>query len=178
MGRAIAAFERTLISNNSRFDQYARGDVGALSSLEIRGMINFSEVGCDNCHNGPMFSDYELHVLGVAENKKLNTPDDGDGTFAFRTPSLRNLALTAPYMHNGIFKTLDEVLEFYDDVDDEIQNPNITTSSRDEKLNRLKLQDDKVASIIAFLSALNDEDFDRTVPTSVPSKLNPGGNIK
>lgn len=177
LGKAIAAFERTLISNNSRFDQYARGDKSALTSLEIRGMINFSEVGCANCHNGPMFSDFELHVLTVPENEKLNAPDIGSGEFAFRTPSLRNLNLTAPYMHNGVFSTLDEVLEFYDDVDEESQNPNIESNKRAEKLRQLDLPDDKVASIIAFLNSLNDETFDKDIIARVPSNLKPGGNI-
>lgn len=178
IGKAIAAFERTLIANNSRFDQYANGDITALSSLELRGMINFTEVGCANCHNGPMFSDYELHVLTVPENEKLNTPDNGNGEFAFRTPSLRNLDLTAPYMHNGVFTTLEEVMDFYDDVDDESQNPNIESQNRDEKLRLLDIPDDKVTSIIAFLNSLNDEHFDNEILTEVPSKLNPGGSIE
>ncbi len=178
LGKAIAAFERTLLSNNSRFDQYANGDKTALTSLEIRGMINFTEVGCANCHNGPMFSDFELHVLTVPENEKLNTIDNGNGEFAFRTPTLRNLNLTAPYMHNGLFSTLDEVMDFYDDVDDVSQNSNIESQNRDEKLNQLDLPDDKVASIIAFLNTLNDENFDKIIPNKVPSNLNPGGNIE
>jgi len=177
LGKAMAAFERTLISSNSRFDQYANGDKSALTSLEIRGMINFSEVGCANCHNGPMFSDFELHVLTVPENEKLTVPDNGDGEFAFRTPTLRNLKLTAPYMHNGVLNTLEEVLEFYDDADDESQNSNIGSEKRADKLRQIDIPDDKVASIIAFLNALNDDDFDKEIPNTVPSNLNPGGNI-
>jgi len=178
LGKAIASFERALVSNNSRFDQYAKGNRSALSSLEIRGMLNFSQVGCANCHNGPMFSDYELHILTVPDNEKLSTPDDGNGEFAFRTPTLRNLGLTAPYMHNGIFPSLEEVMAFYDDVDDESMNPNIASSQRDDKLNLLNIPDDKVASIIAFLNTLNDEGFDKSVPVEVPSGLAPGGNIE
>ena len=177
LGKAIAAFERTLISNNSRFDQYANGDRSALTSLEIRGMINFSEVGCANCHSGPMFSDFEMHVLTVPENEKLNIPDNGNGEFAFRTPTLRNLKLTAPYMHNGIFNTLEDVLDFYDDIGGESQNPNIESGKMDAKLRQLDFQDDKISSIIAFLNTLNDETFDKEIPNQVPSKLNPGGNI-
>lgn len=178
LGKAIATFERTLIAKNSRFDQYAKGDRTALSSLEIRGMINFSEVGCSNCHNGPMFSDYELHILTVPENEKLNEPDKGNGEFAFRTPSLRNLEFTAPYMHNGVFKSLEDVLDFYDDVDEESLNVNIDNDKKDKKLKELDLPDDKVASIIAFLKTLSDENFDKEVPLQVPSNLNPGGNIE
>jgi len=125
-----------------------------------------------------MFSDYELHILTVPDNEKLSTPDDGNGEFAFRTPTLRNLGLTAPYMHNGIFPSLEEVMAFYDDVDDESMNPNIASSQRDDKLNLLNIPDDKVASIIAFLNTLNDEGFDKSVPVEVPSGLAPGGNIE
>ena len=178
LGKAIASFERALVSNNSRFDQYAKGNRSALSSLEIRGMLNFSQVGCANCHNGPMFSDYELHILTVPDNEKLSTPDDGNGEFAFRTPTLRKLGLTAPYMHNGVFPSLEEVMAFYDDVDDESMNPNVASSQRDDKLNQLDIPDDKVASIIAFLNTLNDEGFDKSIPVEVPSGLVPGGNIE
>ncbi len=177
LGRAIAAFERTLIANQSRFDQYAAGNPNALSSLELRGMMNFIETGCANCHGGPMFSDFELHVLTVPENGKLPLIDDGDGTFAFRTPTLRNLDVTAPYMHNGVFSTLEEVLEFYDDAVDESQNPNIPSERRDEKLRQLELNDDELSSIVAFLRSLNDNDFDAEIVKEVPSGLNPGGNI-
>lgn len=177
LGKAIAVFERTLIANQSRFDQYAAGKTNALSSFELRGMMNFIETGCANCHGGPMFSDFELHVLTVPDNDKLNILDDGDGTFAFRTPTLRNLDLTAPYMHNGIFATLEEVLEFYDEVVDESQNSNVPSGQRDEKIRQLELNDDEISSIIAFLRSLNDNDFDAEIIKRVPSGLNPGGNI-
>ncbi len=177
LGKAIASFERSLTANDSKFDQYINGDASALSSLEIRGMINFTEVGCANCHSGPMFSDFELHVLTVPENDKLLEADRGDGNFAFRTPSLRNLVQTAPYMHNGIFETLEEVMEFYDDADDESQNSNVPSQNRDEKLEQLNIPDDKVASIIAFLKALDDDNFDKEIINEVPSKLPAGGAI-
>jgi len=177
LGKSIAAFERTLIANQSRFDQYAAGDPNALSSFEIRGMMNFIETGCANCHGGPMFSDFELHVLTVPDNDKLNILDDGDGSFAFRTPTLRNLDITSPYMHNGVFSTLEEVLEFYDEAADASQNPNVSSAQRDKKLRQLQLNDDEVSSIIAFLRSLNDNDFDAEIIKAVPSGLNPGGNI-
>ncbi len=106
MGKAIAAFERTLVTNNSRFDKYMRGDDNAILLSEKDGFELFKKVGCVNCHNGPMFSDYKMHVLGVPENNKLPIPDAGvKDSFRFRTPSLRNLRFTAPYMHNGSLKT-------------------------------------------------------------------------
>ena len=141
-------------------------------------MMNFIEAGCAECHSGPMFSDFELHVLTVPENDKLNEIDFGDGNFAFRTPTLRNLSSTAPYMHNGVFQTLEEVLEFYDEVDDSSQNPHIPSSARAEELGRLDLPDDQVSSIIAFIKALDDPHFDKSIPAQVPSQLKPGGNIE
>jgi len=177
IGKSIAAFERTLIGADSRFDQYVAGDENAMTSLEIRGMLNFIEGGCVACHGGPMFSDYELHVLTVPENQKLEMVDRGDDNFAFRTPSLRNLAYTAPYMHNGVFNTLEEVIEFYDEVDSESQNPNISSSLRDVQLNQLDIPDDQKKSILAFLNSLNDLEFNDEIIKSVPSGLNPGGNI-
>ena len=124
------------------------------------------------------FSDYEMHVLTVPENDKLKILDKGNGDFAFRTPTLRNLGMTAPYMHNGVFETLEDVLQFYDDVDEDSQNPNIPSALRDEKLRQLQLSDDKVASIIAFLDSLNDKNFDTEILKEVPSGLPPGGNIQ
>jgi cytochrome c peroxidase len=181
IGKAIGAFERTLVAKNSKFDRYAAGDTKAMSALELRGMVNFIEAGCIKCHNGPMFSDYKLHVTGISDSPKLKETDKGDGKFAFRTPSLRNLRLTAPYMHNGNFKNLEEVLAFYEELNAVAAasaNPNIKTDQMDIALRPLGMIDAQVPSIIAFLNALNDNDFDKTVPANVPSKLHPGGNIK
>ncbi len=184
LGKAIAAFERTLVTNNSRFDQYMRGDGGAISIREKDGFELFKTVGCINCHNGPMFSDYKMHVLGVPENSKLTAVDIGAAdvvdkdSFAFRTPSLRNLRFTAPYMHNGEFMTLRRVLEFYEDISNNIQrNPNVAPSQFDPFVRELKLSVKEMALIIAFLNSLNDDEFDKSIPQSVPSGLPVGGLI-
>jgi cytochrome c peroxidase len=105
LAQAIAAFERTLVAMNSPFDRFRAGDVNALTAQQRRGLEVFDRVGCDRCHDGPMFSDFDLHAEGVGEHAKLAMPDEGGGRFRFRTPSLRNLALTAPYMHNGTLAT-------------------------------------------------------------------------
>lgn len=177
---AIATFERGIVANNSRFDQYMRGNTQALSSLEVQGMNAFIQVGCADCHSGPMFSDYELHTIGVRDN--ISPPDAGaTNRFDFRTPTLRNLNLTAPYMHNGIHNTLEEVMEFYEEVgegDDDQRNANVSEGQLDEEIRDLELDDDHVAAIIAFLNTLNDDSFDKTVPESVPSGLPVGGNIE
>ena len=177
MAKAIATFERTLLANNSPFDRYMRGDENAMTAEQIEGMNEFIEVGCVACHSGAMFSDYELHVLGVRDNNKLNESDDGDGNYAFRTPTLRNLAYTAPYMHNGEFNTLNRVLDFYDDNNDDAQNGNVRDNDLDINLRRLEgINRRSRDEIIAFLNALNDDNFDRTIPTNVPSGLQPGGH--
>lgn len=177
VARAIAAFERTLVTPDSPFDRYAAGDADALTSLELRGLINFLDVGCADCHGGPMFADYELHVLGTPESALLSEPDRGDGTFAFRTPTLRNLALTAPYMHNGTLGTLEDVMDFYFLPDAGSQNAHISDAELAGEFTGLTMSNDQINSITAFLGALNDESFDREVPADVPSGLRPGGAL-
>ena len=179
LGKALAAFQRTLLANNSPFDRYMRGDPGAMTGAQIQGMRRFERAGCANCHSGPMFSDYQLHVLAIPDNRKLPESDQGaNQTYAFRTASLRNLAYTAPYMHSGVFRTLDDVLDFYDDARRRPRNRNVGRDQLDPLLRRLRGVDDSEEEIIEFLSALNDDSFDRTIPTRVPSGLHPGGRIK
>ena len=189
LAKALAAFGRSLVANNAPFDRYMRGDRMAMTPAQIEGMRQFERVGCAECHNGPMFSDYKPHVLGVPDNGTLKQTDRGIadtpdafrtasfvGTpYAFRTASLRNLRFTAPYMHNGRFSTLAGVLEFYDDAP---ENPNVRRRDVDRLVRRLDDPDDEADSIIAFLDALNDESFDKTIPSRVPSGLNPGGRIQ
>src|SRR5213592_3538784 len=156
LGRAIAAFERTLLANNSPFDRYMRGDRSAMTEEQVSGMRRFESVGCVKCHNGPMFSDYKLHVMGVPDNPALPASDDGAqkppcpaspqepraaasraacDSYAFRTASLRNLAFTAPYEHNGMFRTLSTVVGFYEDArGGRSRNPNVSSEKLDPLL--------------------------------------------
>jgi cytochrome c peroxidase len=192
MGDAIAAFERSLVAMNSPFDRFRAGDFDALTAQQRRGLETFDEVGCDRCHDGPMFSDFDHHAEGVAEHPLLAQPDVGAGRFRFRTPSLRNVALTAPYMHNGMLATLQDVLRYYDNGRSE--NPNVS-NERDRDGDRGRnnggiarlsgqfrrvddMSDSERADIIAFLNALSDTNFDRTIPARVPSGLPPGGHIR
>lgn len=101
LAEAIAEFERTLTAMDSPVDRFRAGDTTALTSQQRRGMEECDDAGCDRCHEGPMFSDFDLRAEGVAEHPLLTEADTGGGRFRFRTPSLRNVALTAPYMHNG-----------------------------------------------------------------------------
>ena len=192
VGDAIAAFERSLVAMNSPFDRFRAGDFDALDAQQRRGLATFDQVGCDRCHEGPMFSDFDLHAEGVAEHPLLAQPDAGAGRFRFRTPTLRNIALTAPYMHNGMLPTLQDVLRFYDNGRSE--NPNVSNERdrdgdrrrNDNGLARLSgqfrrvddMSEDEMADIIAFLNALTDTNFDRTIPARVPSGLPVGGLIR
>jgi len=186
LGRAIAAFERSLVAMNSPVDRFLAGDTGALTDQERRGMEAFDAAGCDRCHGGVMFSDYALRAEGVKEHPLLSEPDEGGGRFRFRTPTLRNVALTAPYMHNGVLATLEDVLRFYDEGRSE--NPYVSnergrrgdgaTPRVDGRFRRIRDMDDgAMQDIIAFLGALTDEGFDRQIPAKVPSGLQVGGQI-
>ena len=194
LARAIVAFERSLVTRNSPYDRFLAGDEDALTAQERRGLEEFDDADCTDCHDGPMLSDFDLVAEGVAENPILAEPDVGDGRFRFRTPTLRNVALTAPYMHNGMLETLEDVLEFYDRGRSE--NPNVVDRRRRRRddadvpgtqvaRGRLSAQfrgvdnmsEREMADIVAFLEALTDPDFDRTVPERVPSGLPPGGRI-
>jgi cytochrome c peroxidase len=195
IGDAIAAFERSLVAINSPFDRFRAGDFDALTAQQRRGMAAFDEVGCDRCHDGPMFSDFDHHTEGVPEHPLLTQPDAGAGRFRFRTPSLRNVALTAPYMHNGMLATLEDVLRFYNNGRSE--NPNVADArdggrgrnrdgGRNDGIARLSgqfrridnMSPSEMADIVAFLHALTDIGFDRTIPARVPSGLPPGGLIR
>lgn len=180
LAKAIAAFERTLVTNNSRFDLYMRGDNKAILISEKDGFELFKKVGCVNCHNGPMFSDYKMHVLGVPDNDKLNYIDTGfKDTFAFRTPTLRNLRFSAPYMHNGSLPNLRRVLEFYEDISNgKTRNHNIPKEKFDPFVRELKLSVKEMSLIISFLNTLNDDNFSKEIPETVPSGLPVAGNIK
>jgi cytochrome c peroxidase len=180
IGRAIAAFQRTLLANNSPFDRYMRGDRGAMTEEQIRGMERFESVGCIKCHNGPMFSDYKLHVMGVPDNPALPASDAGaENTYAFRTASLRNLEFTFPYGHNGVFRTLSAVVGFYEDARfGRSRNPKVSGEKLDPLLRELGDFDEEDVGLVEFLRALSDESFDRTIPERVPSGLPVGGKIR
>ncbi|NND06555.1 MAG: cytochrome-c peroxidase [Saprospiraceae bacterium] len=179
LAKALAAFERTLVTNQSRFDKYMRGDKSALSLSEIEGFEAFKKAGCGNCHNGPMFSDFKVHVLGTAPSTKLSETDRGfEDRFAFRTPTLRNLRFTFPYMHNGSISSLKKVLEFYEDISNgKSRHAEVSAEDLDPLVKELDVDVGNMDQIVNFLHCLNDEDFDRSIPESVPSGLSVGGNI-
>lgn len=115
IAKALAAFQRTLVTGPSPYDRYLSGEQDALSDEAKRGMaLFFGDADCVRCHSGPLLTDGKFYRLGVSGDKGRgpvsgNKEDD----YKFRTPSLRNVARTGPYMHNGRYATLDDVVYFY-----------------------------------------------------------------
>ena len=132
IAEAIAAYERTVLSTNSAFDKYVLGVQKAMDEAAVRGLALFKgKARCILCHNGPNFTDNQFHNLGVPQ---VGPMKEDLGRFvvsraekdrgAFKTPTLRSITETAPYMHDGAFKTLEEVVEFMDQGGG--SNPNLS----------------------------------------------------
>jgi cytochrome c peroxidase len=165
--RALAAFERTLITPDTPFDRFIRGDATALNTEQQRGLKVFQDAGCILCHGGPMFSDYKLHFIGLADRREL------------RTPTLRQLRHTAPYMHDGSVRTIRDTLVFYEALSDAVSETldGGDTSAQpplDPLLKHLDLRANDFPALEAFLETLSG-DYDRTAPAAVPSRLPVGG---
>ncbi len=154
LAKALASFQRTLLAGNSLADRFRLGDRTLLNRDERRGFWLFeSKAGCWKCHRGGNYSDDEFHNTGIAA--KQSTPDLGrldvtkspDDRGAFKTPSLRNVELTAPYMHDGSLSTLEQVVRFYN----EGGHPN---AHLDSKVQPLKLKEEELNSLVSFLKTL------------------------
>ena len=152
MIRAIACYERTLISGNSSFDRYVfDGEHEAMNELAKHGMKLFysSRLGCANCHSGFNFTgttisrDQPTAVAAFVRN--------GVNTEPMRVPTLRNIALTAPYMHDGRFKTLDQVITHYENA--------AAIPNADKRLRKFRLDGDERQALRAFLESLTDSEF-------------------
>ncbi|MEM8710787.1 MAG: cytochrome c peroxidase [Planctomycetota bacterium] len=167
---ALATYIRTLVVRNSPFDRFMRGDEGAMTPQQQRGMEVFDEAECAGCHNGQMFSDWSLKSLGVGPNPDRPGNDEGAGNFRFRSASLRNVELTAPYMHNGTLATLEEVIDFY------AAGVSVHPSVSSNDLEPQSISSSDKLALISFLEALTDTGFDHDVPDSVPSGLQVPGS--
>lgn len=194
--RAVAAYVRELVTRDSAYDRYVLGDDHALNAVQKKGLeLFFTKAKCAKCHRGPMFSDYRFVVTGVPQvgpGKRI-VPGDDTGReeatrnpadrYAFRTLTLRNVELTAPYMHDGVFETLEEVVRFYNDgarprhhaITDEMLDPILVEP--------LGLIDEEIAAIVDFMKALTDPGKALgpsllAVPERVPSDLVPIFGVK
>jgi parallel beta-helix repeat protein len=173
--RALAAFQRTLVSRDSPFDRYAAGQFDALTPAQRRGLALFRSAAtrCFECHAAPTFGGDTFLVTGVPDapgrphdaGRQAIAPDGQDG--AFKAPSLRNIALSAPYMHNGVFGTLEEVIDFYAAGGGRARG----VSGVDNHVQGFDLTGQEKADLIAFLYALTDESALPAIPGKVPSGL-------
>lgn len=152
LGQAIAAFERSIVSDNSAFDQYTRGEKHAMSPAAIRGLNLFKgKANCIDCHNGPNFTDESFHNLGINDLDQGRAGIINEQTLlgAFKTPGLRNTLLTAPYMHDGSEATIEEVIVFYN-------NGGGKSPNKDPLMKPLNLTSSEINDLIAFMGALTD----------------------
>jgi cytochrome c peroxidase len=162
MAKALATFVRSRLSGNSAFDRFLTGDASALGAEERRGLELFSgRARCARCHAGPLLSDESFHNTGVAwqdgrfldPGRAAVTGRAGDRG-AFKTPTLREIARTAPYMHDGSLARLTDVIEFYDHGGR--PNPNL-----DPEIRPLRLTAGEKAALLAFLRSLGGTDSAR-----------------
>jgi len=166
LARALASYVRTLRSGDSPFDRYMSGDREALSEEAKAGFRLFAgKAGCVACHLPPIFSDEKLHNTGVfvesGDPGRYNITGTDADRGAFKTPTLRNLSLTAPYMHDGSLATLEEVIEFYDRGGN--ANPNL-----DREVRPLRLTEEEKWQLLAFLRALTGSHLPAGVSRSGP----------
>lgn len=160
IGEAIAAYERTLLTPNTRYDRYLMGEKKALSPSAQKGFLLFKgKARCVLCHSGALLTDQSYHNLGVPQTGTLSTDvgryaisHDPADKGKFRTPPLRNVALTSPYMHDGTFRTLRQVVDFYDKGGG--KSPYKT---KDPLLRPLHLTKQEKIELVDFLLALNGE---------------------
>lgn len=158
LSRALSSYVRTIRASGSPFDRFAAGDSGALTGLERDGLNLFQgSARCVRCHTGTNLTDESFHNTGVAWQegrlqdlgRAIVTGRDEDRG-AFKTPTLREVAGTPPYMHDGSFETLEDVVDFYSDGGR--VNP-----YQDERIGPLNLSDEEKQALVAFLGALSGE---------------------
>lgn len=172
LAEALSAYERTLETGDTPYDRFVNGDDRALSASAQRGRLLFiGKANCANCHAGEDFTADRFKNIGLYDGQTLRDA----GRFAvtkdsaqmghFKVPGLRNVAVTPPYMHNGMFKTLRQVLDYYNQPDAVVKDGH----NRDLSLSApLNLNETELVDLEAFLQALTDDRFTRKTGTSKP----------
>lgn len=164
VAKAIATYERTVLSGNAPYDKFENGDQGALNPAQKRGYdVFFKKAACDSCHIGFNFTDGSFANIGIGMDKV--SPDLGrymvtkrdEEKGAFKTPTLREVSRTGPYMHDGRFKTLEEVVDHYDKGG--IPNPWL-----DPRMKKLNLTPQEKKDLVEFMKALNGEGWQHLKP--------------
>ena len=162
IGKSIAAFERTIVSTDSDFDRWLKGVDGAMSDAALRGFEVFKgKANCVACHSGFNFSDNGFHNVGLKDmddmgRYKIKPINVLKG--AFKTPTLRGVALTAPYMHNGAYNTLEEVVDHYNAGGFE------NAGTLDPNMKKLNLTKQEKQDLVEFLRSLTGDPMQITVP--------------
>jgi len=157
IAKAIATFERTVLSGNSPYDRYKAGDLNAMTEEQIAGYKTFKRVGCAICHAEPLFTDGRFANIGIGMDQpnpdlgRYNVTKNPRDWGSFKTPPLRDVEHTAPYMHDGSHATLEEVVEYYDRGG--IPNKNLYPIMRKP----LGMTDQEKQELVSFLKALNGE---------------------
>jgi cytochrome c peroxidase len=149
--KAIAAYERTLITTDSRFDRYAAGDKMALTLHEKNGLVLFiAKARCARCHDGPNFTDnkFQNTAVGVNDEGRFAVTKQESDRGAFKTPGIRNVALHAPYMHDGSLATLAAVIDYYDRGGD-------GKKGKSPFVLKIGLTPEEKQDLLAFLKTLN-----------------------
>ena len=173
---AIASYVRSLNAFDSRFDEYMRGNKNALNNEEIEGMNLFmGKAKCATCHFTPLFNGTVPPSYSKTEHEVIGTPQDASGkklssdqgrylynkmpqlVGAFKTPTVRNAAVTAPYMHNGVFKTLEEVVDFYNKGGG--QGLGYKVENQTLPFDELKLTKKEEKALVAFMKTLTDKKY-------------------
>lgn len=183
--RAVAQFVRSLKGDDSPYDRFVTGDPDALTAAQKRGLELFhGKAGCAECHSGPMLSDFLFHVVGAEQQGpgfrftphqdlgRWIVTDLEEDRWAFRTPSLRNVAVTAPYTHAGAYDSLRAAVELF--LDGGGDHAAIPDDRLDPELEPVELSEREISDLLAFLESLTDVPEVR-VPDSVPSGLPPSG---
>jgi cytochrome c peroxidase len=156
IARALATYQRTLVSFRSPYDAWMAGDSSALSASARRGAQIFIDGrgGCARCHTPPLFTDGKFHNIGletdVADSGRYHVTNDPQDIGKFKTPTLRNIYHTGPYMHDGRYVSLEEVVRHYN-------SEFVTRPGADPLLQPLELNDAQVQDLVAFLESLTDE---------------------
>jgi cytochrome c peroxidase len=162
IAKALAAFQRTLVTRDSPFDRFLAGDTAALSGEAREGWSLFQDAGCVRCHNGPALSDGKFYRLGGAyrDPGRGGVTGDKKDLHAFRTPGLRDVARTAPYMHDGSFETLQQVVEFYYRSTPPLPKDGLTVDFEPLLFRSFS----EVAPIVAFLESLTGDPIEIQPP--------------
>lgn len=157
--KAIASYERTLISASSPYDRYVQGDENALTDSEKRGMdlfFNHERGECFHCHTEPFFTDFSFQNNGLYEEyrdsgrRRVTGRENDEGKF--KVPTLRNIEFTAPYMHDGSMRTLEEVVDHYAKGGNGHRNQSVL-------LDNIVFSDQEKEDLVAFMKALSDREF-------------------